>query len=195
MANRTQEVFNVTASTYDADRSRLIPGCDTFYRWTLDLLPTEPQYILDLGAGSGLLTVILRARFPNARIHLIDFSSSMLEIAKQRLDGDPLTTFEQADYTIAPLPVNLDAIVSSLSIHHLSDENKRLVFHKTYAALRPDGVFVNAEQVAGPTPELENRYKSLWLEQVKAAGATTEQIDAALYRMREDICSPVEKQL
>jgi hypothetical protein len=30
MANRTKEVFDATASSYDADRSLLIPGCDTF---------------------------------------------------------------------------------------------------------------------------------------------------------------------
>ena len=54
--NRTQTVFNATASTYDTDRSKLIPGCDAFYRWAIDLVPVRAKTILDLGAGSGLLT-------------------------------------------------------------------------------------------------------------------------------------------
>jgi hypothetical protein len=38
VANQTKAVFDATASTFDADRSRLIPGRDTFYRWAIDLI-------------------------------------------------------------------------------------------------------------------------------------------------------------
>lgn len=195
MANRTKEVFDATASSYDADRSRLIPGCDTFYRWAIDLIPAEARQILDLGAGSGLLTILIRNRFPQARIHLIDFSSPMLERAKNRLGGDDLVTYEQADYLKAKLPEGLDAVVSSLSIHHVEDAGKRELFSKIYAALGSGGRFINADQVAGPTAELDERYKTLWLEQVRQAGATPEQIEASRYRQREDRCAPVEAQL
>jgi tRNA (cmo5U34)-methyltransferase len=195
MANRTQEVFDATASTYDKDRSRLIPGCDTFYRWAVDLIPARAGRILDLGAGSGLMTVLLRNRFPAAQLHLVDFSGPMLELARKRLGDAPGTTYEQADYVTAALPQQLDAVVSSLSIHHLDDADKRRLFSKIHAALAPSGVFVLAEQVAGPTPALEERYKALWLEQVRARGATAEQIEASLYRQREDRCASVEEQL
>lgn len=195
MANLTKEVFDVTASTYDRDRSRLIPGCDSFYRWAISLIPASAHKIVDLGAGSGLLTVMVRARFPQAELHLIDFSAPMLELAKQRLGGDSAITYEQADYVSAPLPGDLDAVVSSLSIHHLEDADKRVLFRKIYGSLKLGGVFVNAEQVAGPTADVEERYRSRWLEQVRELGATGEQIEASLYRMREDRCSPVEYQL
>jgi tRNA (cmo5U34)-methyltransferase len=195
MANRTKEVFDATASSYDADRSRLIPGCDSFYRWAIDLIPAHAQHILDLGAGSGLLTVLIHNRFPQARIHLIDFSAPMLENAKRRLGEAPFATFEQADYVKAALPQGLDAVVSSLSIHHLDHADKRELFRKIYAALAPGGRFINADQVAGPTPDLDERYKALWLEQVRQADATPEQIEASLYRQREDRCAPVEEQL
>jgi len=56
-------------------------------------------------------------------------------------------------------------------------------------------VFVNADQVAGPTPELDERYKVLWMEQVRAAGATEQQLAASLYRQQEDRCASVEDQL
>jgi tRNA (cmo5U34)-methyltransferase len=195
MANRTKEVFDATASSYDADRSRLIPGCDSFYRWAINLIPEHAQHILDLGAGSGLLTVLIHNRFPDARIHLIDFSAPMLENAKRRLGNASFATYEQADYVQAALPKDLDAIVSSLSIHHLDHADKRELFRKIYAALAPGGRFINADQVAGPTPDLDARYKALWLEQVRQAGATPEQIEASLYRQREDRCASVEEQL
>ncbi|HEY0263034.1 MAG TPA: methyltransferase domain-containing protein [Granulicella sp.] len=195
MENHTKEVFDTTASTYDKDRSRLIPGCDTFYRWAVDLIPAKAKRILDLGCGSGLLTVLVRQRFPAAKVHLIDFSAPMLELARKRLGESPLLTYEQGDYLTAPLPEGLCAVVSSLSIHHLDDEGKRTIFRRAYEALLPGGVFVNAEQVAGPTPELEERYKALWLRQVRALGATEEQIEASLYRQKEDRCASVEDQL
>jgi tRNA (cmo5U34)-methyltransferase len=195
MLNRTKEVFDATASTYDRDRSLLIPGCDTFYRWAIDLIPAGAKDILDLGAGSGLLTVLIRNRFPKARIHLIDFSAPMLSLAGTRLGNDPLITYQRADYVKEPLPEKLCAVVSSLSIHHLDDADKRILFKKIQASLKPNGVFINAEQVAGPTPALDERYKALYLQQVRAAGATEPQITASLFRQQEDRCATVSNQL
>jgi tRNA (cmo5U34)-methyltransferase len=194
-ANQTKNVFDATASTYDIDRSRLIPGCDTFYRWAIDLIPPCASTILDLGAGSGLLTVLVRKRFPQACIHLIDFSGPMLDLARQRLGDDPNLVFHQADYLQPPLPQKLCAIVSSLSIHHTDDADKRQIFGKAYAALKPKGVFINADQVAGPTAALDARYKALWLEQVRDAGASEQQIADSLYRKQEDRCASVEDQI
>jgi tRNA (cmo5U34)-methyltransferase len=194
-ANNTKVVFDTTASTYDADRSRLIPGCDAFYRWAIDLIPCGAKNILELGAGSGLLTKLIRNRFPHARIHLIDFSGPMLELARSRLGDDSNITYQLADYVMEPLPERLCTIISSLSIHHLDDSDKRTVFNRSYQSLLPRGVFINAEQVAGPTPELDDRYKAIWLEQVRAAGATEQQITDSLYRQREDRCASVEDQV
>lgn len=194
-ANRTQDVFDATASTYDRDRSRLIPGCDTFYRCAIDLIPPDARTILDLGAGSGLLTVLIRQRFPQARIHLIDFSGPMLALARQRLGDGPNLIFHQADYLKQPLPQELCAIVSSLSVHHIEDADKTRLFVKVHAALKPGGVFINADQVAGPTAALDSRYKSLWLEQVRAAGASERQVADSLYRRQEDRCATVEMQM
>jgi tRNA (cmo5U34)-methyltransferase len=104
-------------------------------------------------------------------------------------------SFYQKDYVVESWPAGLCAVVSSLSVHHLDDEGKREVFRKAHAALRPGGVFVNADQVAGPTAELDERYKVLWLRQIRELGATEKQIEASLYRKREDRCVSVETQL
>jgi tRNA (cmo5U34)-methyltransferase len=195
MINHTKAVFDATASTYDRDRSKLIPGCDSFYRWALDLIPPRAKTICELGAGSGLMTRLLRDHFPTAHLYVIDFSAPMLELARARMGSDRNITWYQLDYAAEPLPENLCAVVSSLSIHHLDDADKRTVFKKAHASLKPNGVFVNAEQVAGPTPALEARYKALWLDQVRATGATEQQIEASLYRQQEDRSATVADQL
>jgi tRNA (cmo5U34)-methyltransferase len=195
MPTATQEIFDITASTYDADRALLIPCYDAFHRRATDLIPAGATRILDLGAGTGLLSTFVRAWYPAAHLHLIDFSAPMIDLARARLAADPNVSFEVADYTTAELPQNQDAIVSALSIHHLEHPAKRTLFARIFAALRPGGVFVNAEQVAGPTPALDAVYKSLWLQQVREAGATPDQIADSLYRQQDDRCASVEDQL
>jgi len=195
MSTATQEVFDITASSYDADRAKLIPCYDALYRRTTDLIPAGASKILDLGAGTGLLSVFVRNWYPQAHIHLMDVSEPMLAKARERLVNDANVSFETADYVNAPLGENYDAIVSALSIHHLDDATKKLLFKKIHAALRPGGVFVNAEQVAGPTPDLDKLYKELWLQQVREAGATPQQIADSLYRQQDDRCASVEDQL
>lgn len=195
MPNNTQAVFDATASTYDRDRSRLIPGCDRLYSRALELIPPQAKSIVDLGAGSGLLSILLRQRFPAAHIHLIDFSAPMLALAKQRLGNDPNISYSQADYVTEPLPQQQCAIVSSLSIHHLDDTDKRALYYRCHEALKLNGVFVNADHIAGPTSALEVLYQQRWLAEIRGLGASEQQISESLYRNREDRRSPVEPQL
>jgi tRNA (cmo5U34)-methyltransferase len=191
----TQEIFDITAPTYDADRARLIPCYDAFYQCAVGLIPENADHILDLGAGTGLLAAFARASFPDACLHMIDNSVTMLDRAKDRFSKDREIVFQVGDYTTAPLGENYDAIVSALSVHHLDDAAKQLLFARILSALRPGGVFINADQVLGPTPELEARYKALWLQQVREAGATPQQIADSLYRQQDDRCASVEDQL
>ena len=103
---------------------------------------------VDLGAGSGLFSAMLHAAFPNADLHLIDFSEPMLALARQRLGASPRITYTLADYTTAALPTGCDAIVSALSIHHLDDDIKQSILPYIHAALRPGGVFRSEEHTS-----------------------------------------------
>lgn len=180
---------------YDKNQSRLIPGFEGFYRWAVALIPENATRILDLGAGTGLLSAFVRERFPEATLHLIDLSDLMLAKAQERFKGDTQVSFEVADYSMVQLSSGYDAVVSALSIHHLKNEAKQNLFQGIWNALRPEGVFVNAEQVLGPTPGLEQRYKQVWLEQVKMLGATEQEIKDSLFRQQEDRCASVDEQI
>jgi tRNA (cmo5U34)-methyltransferase len=195
MRSTVQHAFNSTADGYDCDRSRLIPGFDAIYRWAIDLIPPTAKDIVDLGAGTGLLSKFVRTRFPEARLHLIDISEAMLAKARDRFSADTCLTFQVADFSDDLLPQDTDAFVSAMAIHHLADDAKQRLFKNTYIGLKPGGVFINAEQVLGPTPELEDRYKAIWLEQVRLLGASEKQIAEAMFRQQADISASVEDQL
>ena len=193
--NNSRAVFDATAANYDRDRMKLIPGHEAFYAAALELIPTDAMRIVELGAGSGLFSAMLRAAFPEAHLTLIDFSENMLALARDRMGDNPRITFSLTDYTTEPLPPHSDAIVSALSIHHLEDERKHALLRPIFTALRPGGLFINADHIAGPTSELEETYQLRWLSEVRANGATEQQIADSLFRQQEDRRTPVATQL
>ncbi len=192
---KPRQVFETTAATYDRYRARLLQDFDPFYRWALDLLPPDSKAILDLGAGTGLFSAMLHDRLPRATLHLIDLAEPMLAQARQRFSGNSQITFELADYSRMDSAGPYDAIVSALSIHHLEDDDKQKLFRSIFRALRPGGVFVNAEQVLGPTLTLEARYKAFWLQHARAAEATEQQISESIFRQEADRSVTVDQQL
>jgi tRNA (cmo5U34)-methyltransferase len=88
-----------------------------------------------------------------------------------------------------------DAVVSALAIHHLEDEAKRRLFGRVHDALRRHGVFANADQVLGPTPAVERRYRDTWLRQVRALGTSEADVELAQQRMTFDRKATVAAQL
>ena len=197
MSGAAAAAFSAHAPKYTALRRRLVPCYDQFYGAVVDVLSLSaqpPRRVLDLGAGTGLLSAAVLAAFPDVSIELLDGSEAMLGEAAERL-GDAVTAVHVADMA-APLPDGpFDAIVSALAIHHLEDADKRRLFARARESLVAGGVFVNAEQVAGPTAELTAIYTSTWERDCRALGATEEELDDARERMRHDRCADVESQL
>ncbi|HWT92392.1 MAG TPA: class I SAM-dependent methyltransferase [Solirubrobacteraceae bacterium] len=190
------DIFDTQAEAYDAARRRLIPPFDAFYGTAVAAVPAKAKTVLDLGAGTGLLSRMVRAARPNAHLTLLDGAPAMLDQARAEL-GDDRTAYVTADLT-DPLPgepASFCAVVSALAIHHLDDAGKRDLFARVHAQLKPGGAFVNAEQVAGPTPHLDALYRAWHEAQARAAGSDDAEWDAAEERMRFDRCATVEDQL
>ena len=64
--------------------------------------------------------------------------------------------------------------------------DKRDLLARIHRALRPGGVFVNAEHVAGPTPWLDGVYRAMWREACRAVGAGDGELAGAEGRMEMD---------
>jgi tRNA (cmo5U34)-methyltransferase len=189
--------FSAHAPEYTALRRRLVPGFDAFYGAVIDalgLLQRPPLRVLDLGAGTGLLSAAVLDAFPGVRLDLLDGSEPMLREARERL-GAATGEVHVADMA-GELPSGpYDAVVSALAIHHLQHADKRALFRHVGDRLRPGGVFVNAEQVAGPTDALTQVYERMWARDCTALGASEAELDGARERMRHDRCADVETQL
>jgi tRNA (cmo5U34)-methyltransferase len=196
-ASAAAQAFSAHAAEYTALRRRLVPGYDAFYGAVVDslaLVRGGVRRVLDLGAGTGLLSAHVREAFPDARLELLDGSEPMLREARERL-GSGVAAVHVRDMA-DPLPEGpFDAIVSALAIHHLEDASKRALMRHAHEALRPGGAFINAEQVSAPTPALDAVYEHRWAQDCRALGASLQELDGARERMRHDRCADTESQL
>ncbi|MBC1219897.1 class I SAM-dependent methyltransferase [Nostoc sp. UCD121] len=194
-----QEAFNAAAGDYDSLRRILIPCFDDFYKTAVEIIPndsTAPIKVLDLGAGTGLYSGMVQSVFPNAEFTLLDLAPEMLEKAKLRfskMGKSPKILI--GDYIETDLGDSYDLIISALSIHHLSDFDKELLYQRIYDVLNPGGIFVNADQVLGKTPDLEELYRQHWLDSIHAKGISEEDFKAAQKRMEYDRMATLEIQL
>ena len=194
-----RDLFDKAAQNYDRARRQLVPCFDDFYSTVLDLIPCERDAacrILDLGAGTGLLAALIAQAFPRAHLTLVDISDAMLDQARQRFTAEPTRFhFRALDFSREPLPGEYEVVVSALSIHHVDNLAKQVLFQEVYDVLLGDGVFVNADQVLGATPEIDRQYHEAWLRQVRSKGVSEDDLAAALERMGEDKMSMLSSQM
>lgn len=195
--HEVSHLFNEIAQKYDAQRRKLIPCFDDFYgiAASLAVCDNDSPKVLDLGAGTGLLSSLVLQKYPSANMTLIDISEKMIDVAKLRLQPYPNVTYVVDDYTSYNDPGQFDIIISALSIHHLTDIQKLELYENTYANLKKNGVFINADQVLGSSSYLHSLYKSDWKEKVEASDLTREEIELAYERTKLDKMSSLADQL
>ena len=186
------------AAEYDVSRRRLIPCYDLFYGTAVELasrtVKDKDPSILDIGAGTGLLSEHVLQKFPTANLALLDESAEMLAKAQIRLEQYKPKVFVQAMTSALPSE-KFHAVISSLAIHHLSDKDKKGLFKRVFDILEPGGIFINAEQILGETPWQQSLFEETHLDGARALGSSEEEIQAAVERMSYDKCSPLQEQI
>jgi tRNA (cmo5U34)-methyltransferase len=182
------EAFNQTTDYYDSWIRKAVPGYDEMRRIALELLPVPsptPLEILDLGAGTGLFSSLVLTVNPTAHFTLWDVADKMLEVAKDRFaDSAARFGYVVDDYRSFDEKDTYHLVISSLSIHHLSDPEKQQLFRLVYQALKSGGIFLNIDQIKGPTPELQELYGRKWEELTRLNGATEAEVQGGIERRR-----------
>ncbi len=117
---------------------------ETFKRRLIAQARIQPEAsVLDLGCGTGTLTILIKQAMPSANVTGLDGDPEVLQIAEKKTAQASLDiTWDHALAYALPYPdASFDRVLSSLVIHHLTGENKIKAFREVFRVLRPGGEF------------------------------------------------------
>jgi tRNA (cmo5U34)-methyltransferase len=129
-------------------------------RFMAVLLPFGEQEaftFLDLGAGTGAASRAILDLHPRSTAILADFSSQMMAAGEQEMQ--PFAgRYRYVEFDMstgqwpAAIPTALDAVVTSMCVHHLPDERKQGLFAEIFDHLVPGGWYFNYDPVSTGDP-------------------------------------------
>lgn len=155
--------FSAAASTYDSAASfqRIAAGlfADFIRRHESGHAPASS--VLELGAGSGLLTAHLTVLFPDAALTVSDLSDKMLDVCRAKFSAVPRISFERADFNqeLKSFQRGFDAVLSSMAMHWAEDFD--IALRNAAATLRSENSrFYLCLPLAESTEKLKKLFES-----------------------------------
>ncbi|AAP04979.1 bifunctional demethylmenaquinone methyltransferase/2-methoxy-6-polyprenyl-1,4-benzoquinol methylase UbiE [Chlamydia caviae] len=132
-----QEMFDSLAPKYDRINSILSLGMHHLWNRKFSKMLGKSECLLDLCSGTGKVAYRYIHDYPKSQAILVDFSSNMLAIAKQRYPKAPFT-FIEGD--IAQLPIDQEShtlAAISYGLRNLPDRKNAL--NEIHRILKPNG--------------------------------------------------------
>lgn len=154
--NRIKEHFDSEAEEFDENILKIAPRYKEMLEALVLNIPfdvKEEFSVLDLGCGTGTISLLIKNQFPNSKVTGLDFSEKMLKTAEEKLRGYENVGFVLADYTDYRFSHSYDVIVSSLTLHHLEYEQKEKLYPRLHDSLKEKGMFITADLVDASTED------------------------------------------
>lgn len=91
--------------------------------WLMDSLPEKPGKILEIGCGTGSLTMLLGQRFPLSQITALDFAETMVDQARVKVGDSERICFHCADAEdfIRTTAERYDLVISNATLQWFDD--------------------------------------------------------------------------
>ncbi len=193
-----EEAFNFDGdygADYEALARRVIPGYDTLFPMVgavIDPELPEGGRVLVVGCGTGIELATFKRIRPDLRLHGVDPSRQMLELARRRVadaaldDGITYQLGYAADVALEPA---FDAATLINVLHFVPDDGGKAALLRDIARrLRPGGVFVLFDLHGGdPGLEEHERYMAAWERYWEIRGMPEGEAAAFRERIRQGI--------
>jgi ubiquinone/menaquinone biosynthesis C-methylase UbiE len=126
---------------YDPVLRRMMPETELKAALIAQAAIGGSKRILDLGAGTGTLTLALKQTAPAAEVIGLDGDARVIEMARQKAAAAGLPIrFDRGSATALPYDSSsFDRVFASLMLHHLTPEDKRAALGEARRVLRPGG--------------------------------------------------------
>ncbi len=151
-----------TTEADEAGSFAAVPCLAALIETIVRLLPFDPAAtfaVLELGGGTGILAAALLARFPNARLTMLEESSPLRTAAERRLAAaGARADVVGRSFAREDLPRGFDVVVSLLRLHALEEIARRSVYRGIYAALVPNGAFLVGDHTRPASTSVQEMY-------------------------------------
>lgn len=175
MSHSVRSHLRLEIDAYDEAIRKFIPGYEVaLSRAAEEVADVSPARVVDLGAGTGALTEAILEHDRVGHAVAVDVDPEMLAQARVRLRRfGSRVSFVEASFD-APLP-ECDAVAASLALHHVPTMEGRAALHgRIFGALRPGGVFVNADVTVSKQPGTRERTYRIWAAHLVSSGISEE---------------------
>ena len=178
MVEETSGFFGTIAERYDSLARRGMPRRDEMLGVLTGVMPAQADDVLELGCGTGALTVRLSTRYPDSKLLAVDGAEEMIALARERLQGAGIqrstdVRFKVQNFEESVFPHQAyDLIASNMSLHHVED--KTPFYARLHDALKPGGLLVFGDELTGALPYVEELHWNGWLAFARQPDGLTE---------------------
>lgn len=195
------------SDTYRQLAQIAVPSRDQQIASLLTLMPfgqDDTFKVVELASGEGRLANAILDAYPNAQLLALDYEQSMRDETAKRIaeygERGSVAAFDMTKSDWYGLMQDADVVVSSLCIHHLTGDEKQVLFRAVYDKLSNRGAFLIADLVLPQRPQANDVFRATWDEAAKQASldltgdtqafALFENEDWNYYRVPDDFDKP-----
>lgn len=175
---RAADFFAQRVAEYDSLIARGHPCYREMLEQVSGMLPVAADEVLELGCGTGSLTMMLADRYASSRLTIVDGAAEMVELTQARLLDTHAGVASRAKFVASAFEdlalddAGYDLVASNMALHHIVD--KQPFYHAIRRSLKPGGTFVLGDELVVNDAERQERYWQWWLEFARRDGGLSE---------------------